>query len=230
MNQTDAPSSGSDDRRPRVLLVDDQPITCYGLAALIRQQPDLEVCGWADDASTGLDLLQKLEPDLAVVDISRNGASAIDFVKNALAMRPRLQVLMLSSYDEQLYAPRAFRAGARGYIMKHEPIQQIVEAMRRIRDGGVYISPGLKEDLAERALLNHSSEVEDPIGQLSDREVQVFELIGDGYTTRQIARRLCLSVKTIDSHRDHLKAKLQVNDAPALLQRAIHWTRAKSPG
>lgn len=211
----------------RVILVDDHPITCQGVVALIDQQTDMRVVGQARTAVSGLELVEKTDPHVAVVDISLKGTSGIEFVKNALSVRPKLLVLMMSMYDELLYAPRAFRAGARGYIMKHEASEKILTAIRQILEGKAYISPRLKEKLAERVLVSRSHEVEDPVEQLSDREMEVFELIGDGYTTRQIAERLNLSVKTIDSYREHLKIKLHVADAPDLLQHAIRWTKSK---
>ncbi len=211
----------------RVILVDDHPITCQGVAALINQQSDMRVVGQARNSASALELVEKLEPHIAIVDVSLKGTSGIEFVKNALSMRPRLLVLMMSMYDELLYAPRAFRAGARGYIMKHEASDKILTAVRQIMEGKAYISPRLKEKLAERVLVSRSNEVEDPVEQLSDREMEVFELIGDGFTTRQIAKRLNLSVKTIDSYREHLKIKLHVGDAPDLLQHAIRWTKTK---
>lgn len=229
-SSTAAPASTARTTTPatwRVLLIDDHPITCHGVAALINQQPDMTVVGQARSSARGLELVEKLDPHLAVVDISLNGTSGIEFVKNALSMRPRLLVLMMSMYDELLYAPRAFRAGARGYIMKHEASDKILTAIRQIIDGKAYISSRLKDELAGRMLTNPSHEVEDAVQQLSDREMEVFELIGDGYTTRQIAERLNLSVKTIDSYREHLKTKLHVADAPDLLQHAIRWTKAK---
>jgi DNA-binding NarL/FixJ family response regulator len=211
----------------RVILVDDHPVTCQGVAALLNQHANIRVVGQARTAAAGLELVEKFDPHVAVVDVSLNGTSGIEFVKNALAMRPRLRVLMMSMYDELLYAPRAFRAGARGYIMKHEASEKVVAAVRQIMEGKAYISERLKENLAERVLVSRSHEVEDPVEQLSDREMEVFELIGDGYTTRQIAKRLNLSVKTIDSYREHLKLKLHVDDAPDLLQHAIRWTKTK---
>lgn len=211
----------------RIILVDDHPITCQGVAALISQQSNMRVCGQARTAAAGLALIEKHDPHLAVVDISLQGTSGIEFVKNALSMRPRLLVLMMSMYDEQLYAPRAFRAGARGYIMKHEASEKFITAVNQIFEGKPYISPRLKEKLSEQVLVSRSHEVEDPVEQLSDREMEVFELIGDGYTTRQIAARLNLSVKTIDSYREHLKIKLRIAAAPELLQHAIRWTKTK---
>jgi DNA-binding NarL/FixJ family response regulator len=211
----------------RVILVDDHPITCQGIAALINQQTNMRVCGQARNAAAGLELVEKFDPHVAVVDVSLQGTSGIEFVKNALSMRPRLLVLMMSMYEELLYAPRAFRAGARGYIMKHEASDKILTALRQIMEGKAYISSQLKEKLAERVLVSRTHEVEDPVEQLSDREMEVFELIGDGYTTRQVAKRLNLSVKTIDSYREHLKIKLHIGDAPNLLQHAIRWTKTK---
>lgn len=209
----------------RVLLVDDHPITCQGVAALINQETDMCVCGQARNAPAALELVEKLDPHLAVVDISLDGTSGIEFVKCALAMRPRLQVLMMSMFEESVYAPRAFRAGARGYVMKHEASEKIVPALRQIMEGKAYISPRLKEQLAERVLTSRTQVVEDPIEKLSDRELEVFELLGDGHTTRQVAERLHLSVKTIDSYREHLKDKLHITDASTLVQQAIRWTK-----
>jgi DNA-binding NarL/FixJ family response regulator len=214
-------------RQHKVILVDDHPITCQGVVALISQQSDMVVCGQASSAPQGLALLEKCEPDIAVVDVSLKGTSGIEFVKSALAMRPKLLVLMMSMYDEMLYAPRAFRAGARGYIMKHEASEEILSAIRKITDGKAYISARLKEKLAESVLVSRSDEIEDSVQKLSDREMEVFQLIGDGYTTRQIATSLNLSVKTIDSYREHLKIKLNLPDAPSLLQHAIRWTKTK---
>lgn len=219
--------AGSRPGECRVILVDDHPITCQGVAALINQQSDMRVVGQARNAAGGLELVEKLDPHVAIVDVSLKGTSGIEFVKNALSLRPRLLILMMSMYDELLYAPRAFRAGARGYIMKHEASEKILTAVRQIMEGHAYISPRLKEKLAERVLVSRTHEVEDPVEQLSDREMEVFELIGDGLTTRQIAKRLNLSVKTIDSYREHLKIKLHVDDAPNLLQHAIRWTKTK---
>lgn len=216
---------GSTVKTYRIILIDDHPVTRQGVASLVANEPMFEVCGQASNAAKGLELLEKLNPDIAVVDVSLQGTSGIEFVKNALAMRPRLMVLMMSMYDEQLYAPRAFRAGAWGYIMKHEASDNFVKALRRIVEGKSYISPSLKEKLAERMIANKSGEVEDAVEKLSDREMEVFELIGDGYTTRQIASRLNLSVKTIDSYREHLKVKLHVPDATHLLQHAIRWSK-----
>ena len=209
----------------RILLVDDHPITCQGVAALINTQTDMKIVGQARSAPAALEMVEKLDPHIAVVDVSLQGTSGIEFVKNALSMRPRLLVLMMSMYEELLYAPRAFRAGARGYIMKHEASEKIIAALRQIREGKAYISAQLKEKLAERVLVSRSHEMEDPVEQLSDREMEVFELIGDGYTTRQIAKRLNLSVKTIDSYREHLKVKLHIDGASDLLQHAIRWTK-----
>ncbi|MGH8019604.1 MAG: response regulator transcription factor [Opitutaceae bacterium] len=214
-------------RRSKIILVDDHPITCQGVAALIDQQIDMCVCGQASTAPQGLALVAKLEPDVAVVDVSLKGANGIEFVKSALAMRPKLLVLMMSMYDETLYAPRAFRAGARGYIMKHEASDEILTALRRIVDGKTCIGARLKDKLAESVLASRSDEIEDSVRKLSDREMEVFQLIGDGYATRQIAASLNLSVKTIDSYREHLKIKLDLPDAQNLLQYAIRWTKTK---
>lgn len=213
----------------RVLLVEDHPITREGFATLINQEPNLTVCGEAESAPKALELIDKLSPDLAVIDISLKTMSGIELMKNIKAIRPDLPVLVISMYDESLYAERALRAGARGYIMKSEASEKIRAAIHRVLDGELYLSDRMKEKMLHRIV---SSKKEDEVvlsvDRLSDREMEVFQLIGNGYSTRQIAQKLNLSVKTIDSYREHLKLKLPLENGSDLVRYAIQWVKSEN--
>ncbi len=223
-----APSAPTDSGKVRILIVDDHPITRQGIAALISQQPDLEVCGEADSAPRAIELVEKLRPRLVIADITLKSTNGIELTKNIKAQAPDVQVLILSMHDESLYAERALRAGATGYLMKHEASQKVVTAIQRMLHGDLYLSDKVKEKMLHR-LVNHKAEaVVFPIDTLSDREMEVFQLIGNGYSTRQIAAKLNLSVKTIDSYREHLKLKLSLESGSDLVRYAIQWVKSDS--
>jgi DNA-binding NarL/FixJ family response regulator len=210
------------------LLVDDHPITRAGVAVLIDQESDLCVCGEADSAPKALDVIQKTKPDLVVLDILLKTSSGIELMKNIKALMPDLPVLIMSMHDESLYAQRALRAGARGYIMKQEASEKILTAVRCVLAGDFYLSEKMKVKLLHSLVQKkRSDEVSFPIDSLSDREMEVFQLIGNGFTTRQIAGRLNLSIKTIDSYREHLKLKLGIEKGSELVRHAIQWTRGE---
>ena len=212
----------------RIFLVDDHPITRQGVVVLINQEPDLEVCGEADSAPKAFDLLQKSKADLAVVDISLKTTSGIELTKNLKVLLPDLPVLIMSMHDESLYAERALRAGAKGYVMKQEASDNILIAIRRILDGELYLSDKMKEKMLHRLVHNRKDEVVFSIDTLSDREMEVFQLIGNGFSTRQIATKLNLSVKTIDSYREHLKLKLHIEKGADLVRHAIQWVKSEN--
>ncbi len=212
----------------RIFLVDDHPITRQGVAVLINQEPDLEVCGEADSAPRAFELLQKAKADLVVVDISLKTISGIELTKNLKASLPDLPVLIMSMHDESLYAERALRAGAKGYVMKQEVSDKIRMAIRRILGGELYLSEKMKEEMLHRLVRNRKDEVVFTIDTLSDREMEVFQLIGNGFGTRQIAAKLNLSVKTIDSYREHLKFKLHIEKGADLVYRAIQWVKSEN--
>lgn len=212
----------------RIFLVDDHPITRQGVVVLINQEPDLEVCGEADSAPKAFDLLQKSKADLAVVDISLKTTSGIELTKNLKVLLPDLPVLIMSMHDESLYAERALRAGAKGYVMKQEASDNILIAIRRILDGELYLSEKMKEKMLHRLVHNRKDEVVFSIDTLSDREMEVFQLIGNGFSTRQIATKLNLSVKTIDSYREHLKLKLHIEKGADLVRHAIQWVKSEN--
>ena len=210
-----------------IFIVDDHPIVRQGLALLINREPDLAVCGDAEEAGAALRLIEAMKPDLVVVDISLNGPDGLDLLKNIRAHDPDLPVLMLSMLDELLYAERALRAGANGYIMKQEATEKVLVAIRRILGGGIYVSDRMANKMLHRFVGDAASSDRPPIAELTDRELEVFRLIGDGHGTRQIAEELHISVKTVESYQAHIKEKLLLKNSRELVQRAIQWTMSE---
>jgi DNA-binding NarL/FixJ family response regulator len=205
-----------------VFIVDDHPIVRQGLALLINRELDLAVCGDAEEAGAALRLIDSMRPDLVVVDISLNGPDGLDLLKDIRARETSLPVLILSMLDELLYAERALRAGANGYIMKQEATEKVLVAIRRILAGEIYISDRMANKMLHRfvgAPMGKSSTTAD----LTDRELSVFRLIGEGHGTRQIAEELNISVKTVESYQAHIKEKLSLRNGRELVQRAIQW-------
>jgi DNA-binding NarL/FixJ family response regulator len=208
----------------RVLIVDDHPIVRQGLALLINRESDLVVCGDAEEAHSALQRIETLKPHVVVVDLSLNGPDGLDLLKSIRMRYANLPVLILSMLDELLYAERALRAGANGYIMKQEATEQVLVALRRIMGGEIYLSDRMADKLLHRFAGGSSREAHSPITDLTDRELEVFRLIGEGLGTRQIAEQLRLSVKTVESYQAHIKDKLSLNNGRELVQRAIQWT------
>jgi len=225
-----APSPPAPDpvvRKRRIFLVDDHPVTRRGVAVLISQDSDLEVCGEAATAPQAFELVQKLKPDLVIVDISLTSSSGLELIKNLRAAQPGLPLLVVSMHDEALYADRAVRAGAMGYVMKHEASEKVLTAIRAVLKGDFYLSATITVKMMNRLVGNRQAEVAvSPIDSLSDREMEVLQLVGNGFSTSEIAARLNLSVKTIDSYREHLKLKLNVDSGAALVRYAIHWVKS----
>ena len=213
--------------KKRILLVDDHPLLREGIAQLINQQADLLVCGEAEDRFSALALLNGARPDLAVVDISLKDQSGLELIKDFKVRVPELLVLVLSMHDEQLYAERALRAGARGYIMKREASHKVLDAIRHILNGGVFVSEKIVASLLKSVSGQPASAAPSALAGLSDRELDVLQLIGQGYSSQQIADRLHISIKTIETHRANLKLKLKLDSSSALLQFAIRWTHER---
>lgn len=209
-----------------IFIVDDHPVVREGLALLINRETDLFVCGDAEDAGSALQRINELKPDLAVVDLSLNGPDGLDLLKNIRAGEPNLPVLILSMLDEMLYAERALHAGASGYIMKQEATERVMIAIRRILDGEIYVSDRMANRMLHRFVGGSQVEPRSPITDLTDRELEVFRLIGEGHGTRQIAEELHISVKTVESYQAHIKEKLSLKNGRELVQRAIEWTVA----
>jgi DNA-binding NarL/FixJ family response regulator len=215
------------DGRARVLLVDDHPIVREGLARVIDQEADLVVCGTAVNSHEALQAVVASSPDIAVIDVSLDGSHGIDLVKDLKIRHPDLAVVMLSMHDETLYAERALRAGAKGYVMKREPPQKLLQALRKVLKGGLFFSEEVTARMLERVSRAQSKDVPLPMERLSDRELEVLERIGSGRTTRQIADELHVSMKTVQAHREHLKEKLELPDATSLARFAVHWVESE---
>jgi DNA-binding NarL/FixJ family response regulator len=209
--------------KKQILLVDDHPIFRHGLEDLLEKQDDLAICGHADSAPTALAEMRRLNPDMAIVDISIKGSNGIELVKQMKAELPDLPILVLSMHDESLYALRALKAGALGYVMKAEALQHVIGAVRRVLDGRIFVSPRFGEKLIFKAVHGSESGSVSPVDRLSDRELEVLVMLGKGHNTKSIADELHLSVKTIETHRAHIKEKLGFTDASEMVRFAIDW-------
>ncbi len=209
-----------------ILIVDDHPIVRQGLAQLINQEKDLEVCGQAEDAYEAMQAIGRLNPDLVIVDIGLKDTSGMELIKDLKIQHPHLPVLTLSMYDEAVYGERALRAGAKGYVMKQEATENVVTAIRRVLAGEVYVSSGMAAKMVSRFVGGSPRTGGSPADALSDRELEVFRMIGEGFSTREMAEKLHLSVKTVETYRAHIKDKLGLQDANELLRSAIQWVNA----
>jgi DNA-binding NarL/FixJ family response regulator len=216
-------SDQTSDNKTRILIVDDHPIVRQGLAELINHEEDFVVCGQAEDYHEALTAVGQCDPDMAVVDISLKETSGLELIKDIHLQHPDLPILALSMHDETLYAERALRAGAMGYIMKQEATENVIAAIRRVLGGEIYVSDRMASRMVRKLVTGQTVTNASPVDSLSDRELEVFRLIGKGHGTRQISERLCLSVKTIETYRAHIKDKLALADAAELLQYAIQW-------
>jgi DNA-binding NarL/FixJ family response regulator len=225
----DQPQSRKKGCQQRILIVDDHPIFRKGIAMLLEHEPDIVICGEAETAAQALGLVDQQDFDLVIADISLKDINGIELVKSLKALRPHLPVLVLSMHDESLYAERALRAGARGYLMKQAPPDQVVSAIRRVLRGELYLSAAANLLMLNSFVAGRSSS-KSSVEKLSDRELEIFELLGQGRGTSQIAHDLCLSVKTIEAHRSHIKAKLGITTAPELVRAAVEWLTRRNRG
>lgn len=198
-----------------------------GLRQLIGNEPDLNVCGEADDAPEALQQIESLKPDLAIVDITLRTTSGLELIKDLHIRRPDLPVLVISMHDESLYAERVLRAGGRGYIMKQEGGKKLMEAIRRVIEGRTYVSEKMAANILD-IFSGRRMETASPVEKLSDREFEVFQLIGRGMSTKEIADRLHVSVKTVEVHRVNIKQKLNVQTAPELIRFAVRWIESQA--
>jgi DNA-binding NarL/FixJ family response regulator len=216
--------------KKKILVVEDHPIFRLGISELINQEDDLEVCGDAENVSRALVEIERLNPDLIVVDISLKNSDGIDLVKELNARKKGLPVLILSMHDEFLYAERALRAGARGYIMKQEAMESVVTAIRQVLAGKIYFNDRVKEYILTQLSGGSGSADKAPITRLTDRELEVFRMIGRGFGTREIAGKLNLSIKTIGTYRERIKEKLGLKTATELVRHAVHWEKTGEVG
>lgn len=209
----------------KVFVVDDHPIIREGLAQMINREPDLTVCGDAQEMHSALQSISTLKPDILIVDISLNGPDGLDLLKSIRGKDPALPVLILSMHDESIYAERALRAGANGYIMKQEATERVLVALRRILSHEIYVSDRIANKMLQQLAggAGKRASYRSPLDDLSDRELEVLRLIGEGHGTRQIAEELHLSIKTVESYQGHLKEKLGLKNSRELVQYAIQW-------
>jgi DNA-binding NarL/FixJ family response regulator len=217
------------DRRTRILLVDDHAVVRYGIAQLVNRENDLMVCGEEEEASKALGTITTLKPDLVIADISLKDSSGLELMRNIKAQDPKLPVLVVSAHDESIYAEIAFRAGALGYLMKDQALERIVPAIRRVLSGSIYVSDALAAKMLQRQVRGQTDVTQSPVSGLSDREMEVFQLIGRWKKTRDIAEELHLSIKTIEYYREQIKKKLNLKSASELTQYATSWVEREEP-
>ena len=212
----------------RVFIVDDHPLVREWLSALLRKQPDFELCGAAQDANDALPAMLVNPPDVAIVDLSLKGTSGLDLIKDLAEHLPTTQAIVLSMHEEVFYAERALRAGARGYVTKVEATDRILEAIRTVQSGQVFVSPNLLAALTARMATRPAGFSQDNIATLSDRELDVFRRLGKGQTTRQISEELVISIKTVQAYAARIKEKLQLANGAELVREAVRWVEQQT--
>jgi DNA-binding NarL/FixJ family response regulator len=209
--------------KTRVYLADDHALVRRGLTAMLGAEPDLEVCGEAGDCATATSEVGRLRPDVVIVDISLRGNSGIELIKNIKAFDPRIQIVVLSVHDESVYALRVLKAGAKAYVTKQDIASKVIDAIRKVRKGQMYVSERVSSQMLNRMVKGQDDEDDSPVASLSDRELEVVTLIGAGLATREIATRMHVSVKTVETHRAHIKTKVNVSNATQLVQFCFRW-------
>lgn len=209
--------------KTRIFIVDDHPLLRRGLAELINRESDMMFCGEAEDSPSALKAISQIRPDLVIVDISLKGYNGIELIKNIKAFDPRIQVLVLSMHDESVYAMRVLKAGAKAYVMKQEVVDKVMEAVRRIRAGKVFVSERVASRMLDQVVVGGDPAPDSPVDLLSDRELEIVNMIGGGLPTREIAAKLNISIKTVESHRARIKEKLNLQNAIQLVQFCVRW-------
>lgn len=209
--------------KTRIFIVDDHPLLRRGLAELINREPDMVFCGEAEDSPSAIKAISQLKPDLVIVDISLKGYNGIELIKNIKAFDSKIQVLVLSMHDESIYAMRVLKAGAKAYVMKQEVVDKVMEAVRRIRAGKVFVSERVASRMLDQVVVGGDPAPDSPVDLLSDRELEIVNMIGSGLPTREIAAKLHISIKTVESHRARIKEKLNLQNAIQLVQFCVRW-------
>jgi DNA-binding NarL/FixJ family response regulator len=212
-----------DKSKTKIYLVDDHPLVREWLTNLIEHQPDLVICGESEDAPSALQAISATKPDVAIVDLALKNGSGMELIKDLKVMAPGVAIIVLSMHDEKLYAERALRAGARGYIMKRETAKKVITAIRQVLAGKVYMSEALAAAFAQKFVDGRLPASGSLVEQLSDRELEVFQLLGKGYETRRVAEMMSVSMKTVQAHCAHIKEKLKLTNAAELLREAVRW-------
>jgi DNA-binding NarL/FixJ family response regulator len=209
--------------KTRIFIVDDHPLLRRGLAELINREPDMVFCGEAEDSPSAIKAISQIKPDLVIVDISLKGYNGIELIKNIKAFDSKIQVLVLSMHDESIYAMRVLKAGAKAYVMKQEVVDKVMEAVRRIRAGKVFVSERVASRMLDQVVVGGDPAPDSPVDLLSDRELEIVNMIGSGLPTREIAAKLHISIKTVESHRARIKEKLNLQNAIQLVQFCVRW-------
>lgn len=211
----------------RVVLIDDHPIMRHGLAQLVRGEAGLDVCGEAGSAREGLEVVGRLKPDLAIIDLTLPDKNGLELVKDIRAMHPATQCLVLSMHDEALYGERSLRAGARGYVMKEEAADHLISAIQKVLGGGLYVSETLNARMLEQVTGSARARTTG-MDSLTDRELEILALVGKGVATKNIATQLSISARTVEAHRSHIKEKLGITDGAALVRYAVQWVESRA--
>jgi DNA-binding NarL/FixJ family response regulator len=217
----------TNENKTQVLIVDDHPVIRDGLVTIINHERDMNVCGQAEDAYIALKAVAELKPDIVVTDISLKSSDGIELTKNIKARCPRLPVIVFSVHDESLYAERALLAGAKAYLMKDEVSENIIKAIRTVLNGEIYVSDAISKKFLHKIAGDKAGTAKTPIESLSDREFEIFRLIGEGLKASQMAKQLHLSIKTIETYRSRIKEKLNLPNASELLQYSIRWAKSQ---
>jgi DNA-binding NarL/FixJ family response regulator len=222
---------GQTGEKVRILLVDDHAVVRFGIVQLVQREPDLVICGEEEAAAQALAAIQRLKPDLVIADISLKDSSGLELLRNVKVQFPKLPVLVVSAHDENVYAEVAFRAGALGYLMKADALEKIVAAIRRVLSGNIYVSEALGARMLEQQIRGRPGRGmrQSPVQELSDRELEVYQLIGKWKKTSEIAQELHLSVKTVEYYREQIKRKLNLKSGAELAQHATRWVQQESP-
>src|SRR5580704_11212632 len=215
--------TATDTHRARILIVDDHPLVRSGLRLLIDCEPDLTVCGEAANVTDALRLVESEKPDLLIVDLSLKESSGLELIKRIKSKNADVKMLVSSMFEESLYAERVLSAGALGYVHKQEGMERVIEAIRCVLSGRVWLSTAMSDRMLRRMTASQPVAAESPVHALSDRELEVFEQIGRGRSTKDIARQLHLSIKTVETHREKIKAKLDLKSASELSRAAVQW-------
>ncbi len=208
-----------------VFIVEDHPIFRKGLAQLIESESGLKVCGESEDHLDALNRIKKVKPDLVIVDLSLKDSSGMELIKDLKLYMPDIRILTISMHDENIYAERVLRSGAKGYLMKQEAPETIITAIRQVMSGRVYVSENIQLQMLNKFVDGKDSHQNSPLDLLSDRELEVFELIGNGFSTRQISDKLHISIKTVENHRAHIKEKLNISNSIELIRQATLWVQ-----
>lgn len=215
----------------RVLILDDHPIMLLGIAQLIDAEENLEVCGKTGSVTEALVLMNDVKPDLLLTDLSLPEKHGLELIKDVQILHPDCRILVLSMHDESLYAERVLRAGARGYLMKKSAAEHLISAIHCVLGGGIYLSKSMAESMLEMfSRQKKSSEASSSVAVLTDRELEIYQLIGSGKSSRQIAEQLHISARTVDAHRAHIKEKLRITDGTALVRQAVAWVESQAQG